>query len=392
MKCHGCRLNAKIQALGVFDITLVAFRLMKMGSANTARIALIWTSAAFFCLSPLNCSEVFAQNLVQKLGQRESSSNTVAEPKQMLRTGVDLCEPGLSVNSLQLATSLGILPILKDIEALRQRLAGMPQDGSLERLNCRQELTETVQKAILIIQKTNLDADFTIAEIQAEQMVYTEILDSYYDDRDRALARTNALSFMSNGALWAVCEGLAIPTYKHSRYAISSGITGILAGIVPSIASMYTLKQVNGKRKRSETEPNMLAKLFDYPTNIDIEYPKSIWNFLNEVPANEPGKKSRREQMIDGWIADANIHTFTDRNSKRQLDIITASVPHRNGLTIETLEVRTVMLQKLTGEIMKMKRMLLELNMAVIGEKQCVAYDEGDRKHVSSTVSGGKLQ
>lgn len=365
---------------------------MKRESLNTARKALIAVSTALICLTACCGSEAVAQNIVQKLVQRESSSNTVSEPKQMLRTGVDLCEPGLSVNSIQLATSLGLLPILKDIEVLRQRVAGMPNDGSLERLNVRQDLTEATQKAMLIVQKTNLDADFTIAEIQAEQMVYTEILDSYYDDRDRALARTNALSFMSNGALWAVCEGLAIPTYKHSQYAISSGITGILAGIVPSIASMYTLKQVNGKKKMSETEPNMLAKLFDYPTNIDIDYPKSIWDFLNEVPANEPGKKTRREQLIDGWVADANIHTFNDRNSRRQLDIITASAPHKKGLTIETLEVRTVMLQKLTGEIMKMKRMLLELDMAIIGEKQCVAYDEGKRKHVSSTAGGGKLQ
>lgn len=48
---------------------------------------------------------------------------------------------------------------------------------------------------------------------------------------------------------------------------IPSGIVGIAAGIVPSVASMYTLKAVNGAKKTSEVEPNMLAKLFGYQTN-----------------------------------------------------------------------------------------------------------------------------
>lgn len=361
---------------------------MMKKSVSRSLKALVSSSVALICCAVTSPAEAGSQSIVQ----RESTSNTVYEPKQMLRTGVDLCETGLSVNSIQLAKSIGLWDLLKDIEAFRQRLAGMPDNGSLERLNARQDLTEAIQKALLLVQKTNLDADFTIAEIQAEQMTYNEILDSYYDDRDRALAKTNALSFMSNGALWAVCEGLAIPTYKHSQYAISSGITGILAGIVPSIASMYTLKQVNGKKKISEADPNMLAKLFNYPTNIEIEYPKSIWNYLNEVPASEPGKKTRREQMIDAWIADANIPSFNDRNSKRQLDVVTASVAHRNGLTIDTLETRSVMLQRLTGEIMKMKRMLLELSMAVQGEKQSVAYDESSPKHISGTSGGGRPQ
>lgn len=324
----------------------------------------------------------------QKSVGNEKDANTQSEPKQILRTGIDLCEPGVSLNSVQLADTIGLSPIIHEIESLRPQVAADAGNSEPERLSRRQGLFEAVQKAMLLIQKTNLEIDFAIAEIQAEEMVYTEILDSYYDDRDRAITKTNAMGFVSNGALWAICEGFTIPTYKQPRMAIPSGITGILAGLIPTAASLYAMKQVSGKKKRSEAEPNMLAKLFDYPTNIDIEYPSSVWKFLNQVPANEPHKKTRREQLIDGWVADANIHTFNDRQSKRQIDIITASVSHKDGLTIETLEVRSVMLQKLMGEIMKMKRMLLELNMAIQGEKQFVAYEQTGKKHISSTESG----
>jgi len=320
-----------------------------------------------------------------KLVAQESKANTMDEPRQMLRTGIDLCEPGLSGNSLQLSDSIGLTPILKNIEQLRGRVNTASDDKSLERVSLRQDLIEATQKATLLVLKTSLEIDFALAEIEAEQQLYTELLDTYTDDRDRALTRTNALSFISNGALWAVCEALAIPTYKQPRYAIPSGITGILAGLIPSAASMYALKQVSGKKTTSDVEPNMLAKLFNYPTTIDIEYPSSVWSFLNQVPANEPGKKTRRDQLIDAWVQDANIPAFDDRNSKRQLDIITASVSHKKGLSIDTLEVRTYMLQKLTGEIMKMKRMLLELTMVVQGEKYCVSYDKTEPRHVGST-------
>jgi hypothetical protein len=130
---------------------------------------------------------------------------------------------------------------------------------------------------------------------------------------------------------------------------------------------------MNGKKKTSEVEPNMLAKLFNYPTTADIEYPASVWSYLNEVPADEPKAKTRKEQMIDRWVADSNIPGFTSRSSKEQLDVITASVAQKKGLTISTLGTRQVMLMQLSAEIMKMKRMLLELAMVVQGDKQFVA-------------------
>src|SRR5262249_34094866 len=146
-----------------------------------------------------------------------------------------------------------------------------------------------------------------------ENEVYDEVLAKFTGDRDKLIARVNAASFISNGLLWAVCEAFSIGSFnttfaKNPRHVIQwpipSGIVGIAAGIVPSIASMYTLRAVNGKKKTSEVEPNMLAKVFDYPTNPEIEYPKSVWEFLHQVPAEEAKGKKRLEQIVDRWITD----------------------------------------------------------------------------------------
>ncbi len=305
----------------------------------------------------------------------EPGANVLQVPTQILKTGVVLNSSLVSPNSVQLANTIGLSPILERIQDLRSQSGSFADSRSLDSLNARQDLSDAIQKASLLIQKTNLEIDFTLAEIDTEDQVYREILSTFTNDRDKAIARTNAISFITNGALWAVTEALAIPTYKNAKFAIPSGIIGIPAGVVPSVASMWTLKQLNGKKKTSEVEPNMLAKLFNYPTNSEIEYPRSVWQFLNQVPANDPRSKKRVDQLIDRWIADANMPGFTDRKSKKQLDVLTASVAQRKGLSISTLTARSVMLQQLSSEILKMKRMLLELTMAVQGEKQLTATE-----------------
>jgi len=160
----------------------------------------------------------------------------------------------------------------------------------------------------------------------------------------------------------------------HPNYAIQSGIVGIAACIVPSIASGYALKAYSGKQLRSECEPNMLAKIFNRPTNQDIEYPKSVWAFLNTAPAGETGSvsagKTRKDQLIDRWISDKNIPSFTDKSNAKEIDILTATSSQKKGLSIDNLNVRLVMLEQLQGELAKMKRLLMEIAMVITDEKE----------------------
>lgn len=303
----------------------------------------------------------------------ESTANTKLLPNQILRTGVVITSTGLSANTMQLADNIGLTPLMEQIHLLSDNAASNSGIVSIESLTNKQDLLDTRQKARMLIQKTGLEVDATIAEISAERELYNEILSKFKEDRDKAIAKTNAFAFISNGALWAVTEAFVIPTYKHAIYNVPAGIVGIPAGMVPSAASMYTLKLINGKKQDSEVEPNMLAKIFKYQTNSEIEYPKSVWDYLNGVPADVPNSKKRIDQLIDRWIADSNIPGFSDRNSKKQLDVITASVSQRKGLTISSLTVRTVLLDQLLAEVVKMKRMLLELEMVTNGDKRFIA-------------------
>lgn len=303
-----------------------------------------------------------------------SQINSVQVPRQILRTGINLDARNVSPNTLQLAQNLNLLPILSRLQELRAKASQQNGGNSIESLSDRQELLELTQKAQSILIRTSLEIDFVLAEIDAEQNIYSEVLSSLQGSRDKLVARVNAGSFILNGALWTVCEALAIVSPLHPNYAIHSGIVGIAAGIVPSIASGYALKAYSGKHLKSECEPNMLAKIFNRPTTQDIEYPKSVWTFLNTAPAGETGStssgKTRKEQLIDRWISDKNIPSFTDSSNSKEIDIITATASQRKGLSIDNLNVRMVMLEQLQGELAKMKRLLMEIAMVITDEKE----------------------
>ena len=298
-----------------------------------------------------------------------AAPNSQDYPTQILRTGVDLNTTDISPNSRQLADILKLTPLLERNQILRKKIDPTNFDPTLENLAMGQQLIACISESTQIIQQANLSVDFVLAEIQAEQNIYNEILTTYINDRDKTTLRTNAISYILNGALWTVCEGLSIPTYSNAKLSIPSGITGIMAGIVPSIASIYALKQLSGKKQISEKDPNMLAKIFDYPVSPEIDYPKSVWDFLNTAQVGEPTAKTRRALLIERWIADKNIPGFTESTGSKQLDVITASVPRKKALDIAALNTRLAMLQQLGAEILKMKRMLLELSMVIHGDK-----------------------
>ncbi|HEY9681205.1 MAG TPA: hypothetical protein V6C86_06470 [Oculatellaceae cyanobacterium] len=299
----------------------------------------------------------------------EPGANQEKFPKEILRSGVRLQATTISDNSRQLAEQLKLLPLLQRIQSLRGRFDPINFEPTQANISMSQQLTASTIAAMQIIDEANLAIDYVLGEMTAEQNIYNEILSTLTSDRDKTVFKTNAVSFITNGILWALAEALDIPTNRHPNFSTSSGTFGILAGVVPSIASIVALYQLNGKKEMSEKDPNMLSQILGYPASPEIEYPKPVWDFLTAVPASNESAKTRKDQLIDRWVSDKNISNFTDRNSQEQLDVITASAQHKKGLSIATLNARQAMLQQLAAEILKMKRLLYELSMAVRGAK-----------------------
>jgi hypothetical protein len=286
----------------------------------------------------------------------------------------DLSSREVSKEAVQLAEQLKLSRGLKEVSALRD--AQNQTELSLEQRMHLLELREEIRE---VIEQTRMEIDYIDAEFSREEAVYSELLQAYTDTRDRRVDRINAYGFRTNGILWAVGEALDIPTYASPKYAIPSGAIGIVAGLIPSAFSLYALRQEHGGKFERDPHPNMLSKLFNYPVSPEIDYPDSIWTWLNSVPPVGT-EKSRLHFLMSTWQHDVNINHFSIKPTRAQLDSLTAT--RQNDLTIRVISDRLVMLRSVRAVILGITRPLLELLLILRGEKTLTL--------TSDTTSGAK--
>ncbi len=312
---------------------------------------------------------IFLLTLPQAALAGVAMPNSVHVPGKILQVRIDLRSQNMSPEAVALGDQLNLTFLLQRIQTLRTQLSSRSNPSDTESIAIRLEMNEAREEAVEIIQQANLECDYVEAQICEEQGVYADMLQHMETNRDKAIAITNAFGFATNGALWAACEGVSIPTYRTPVLSIPAGILGVLAGVIPTFSSFYAMKQVAGKKYSYKEEPNMLAKLFDRPVALHCEYPDSVWMYLSAVPPNDPTGRRRVDQIIDRWVEDKNIPSFTSRTSEMQVDLVTGSKSFPKTLTIDLLSTRQTMLDQLTSEVLKMKRLLLELMLAVRGTK-----------------------
>ena len=80
---------------------------------------------------------VFAQSTTVTPSVKEPIANTLAMPKQILRTGVSLNTTSLSPNTLQLANIIGLTPILGFIQTMRSKTEGKGDISKSDTINIR---------------------------------------------------------------------------------------------------------------------------------------------------------------------------------------------------------------------------------------------------------------
>jgi len=299
---------------------------------------------------------------------------TLAVPAAPVLSNLDLNSSTLSVGAQRLAKQLGLIPSFTRLEQLRKQV--QLSKGEKLPLEVRQDLLEVKQEIMEKIEQTRLDIEFVQAGLSVEIAIQDELLHAFEADRDKRMNANYLWSFRTNGALWAVAEGLDIPTYNHPRYSIPSGTIGIVAGLIPSIFSIVAIREAKGGRYEREARPNILSKIFDYPPPPEMDFPKSVWTWVNTPIANGVSTKSRLGELIDRWTEDKYMQMFSDRNSRAQLDIITGAV--RSRLTLQLISDRLAMLRQVSAMIAMMNRPLLELMMVVRGEKSTGLLKESE--------------
>jgi hypothetical protein len=257
--------------------------------------------------------------------------------------------PLLSSVGLEVARDLSLLPSLNDYLRLRARTA-RSEPVTLEEVILRQQIIETVLMAFLEVQGV-------IAQIDDEVDHTQELQDRLENKRDASVRTNNIANFVASGALQMIGSGIQIGTPGAWQNA-GNEIEVITGGASIGLSS-YQLKLGQGSKRSAAARPNMLAKVLDRSTSADTQYPEGVWNYLCNAP---PGlRESRRQLLIDRWVANKRIPSPKTRGGQKEIDLLTASVPQNHAITIDLLSNRSAMLADLRATLSQFTKSLVDI-------------------------------
>jgi hypothetical protein len=234
-----------------------------------------------------------------------------------------------------------LIGVEREIAELRELVARKDADR-WRVLWLHQHISERVMAA-------SLQVDATIAQIDNEIARANEVRGYLADKRDRRVTRANLLSALIGGGVGATSEGLQLSS-ALTKPAAAVGIGAGAASAGLAVSGIYAQK---GGTEVFDFDSNMLAEFFDRPMLPDSHYPGTIWTFLNQVPATQPGGPTRKEQLLGTWVSLKRIDSL---ESKEKIGHLSSQPADGLRLTIDDYEDRAAMLQDVRARISFLKR------------------------------------
>jgi hypothetical protein len=254
----------------------------------------------------------------------------------------------------------GLIGVEREIAELQELAAGNDADG-WRVLWLHQHISEQVMA-------TSLQVDATIAQIDNEIARANEVRSYLADKRDRRVTRANLLSVLIGGGVGATSSGLQL----SSSLTKSAAAVGIGAGATSAGLALSGIYAQKGGTEVFDFNSNMLAEFFDRPMLPDSQYPGTVWAFLNQAPATQPGGPTRKEELVDTWVGLKRIDSL---ESKEKIDHLSSQPADGLQLTIDDYEDRAAMLQDVRARISFLKRDLGSLLTSL------PVVDEGNLAH-----------
>ncbi len=244
-----------------------------------------------------------------------------------------------------IAQQLGVVPL---IEKLQQYKIQPPRDttGEIDRLKANQALTSKVLIASLQVR------DVT-ARIERELSLINRMRGLLQDRRDRAIKLNSIENIVASGALSEIGNVGSFFTNE-----VPGEVVQLVAGAATISLGSWALHQQSGGRHPGVVRPNMLAQVFNIPTDKESEYPAFVWTSLNRSVVG--GSQTRLQSLHNRWrqfkVIPKNIKT---PEGQRRIAILTNT--SRFAANIGTFNDQSDMLFDLRSEIFQLDRELLEL-------------------------------
>lgn len=271
--------------------------------------------------------------------------------------GIDeeLADVPISTRAKLLVRELGLSHLV--VELYKAKQEEISPDTKIERrleiLYFRQKISDNVRHSTLQVQDTVSAIDLDIAHT-LRLYDYLDHKKSKYDQK------ANLVTFLASG-LFTVLNGAFgyIPTTVHPV-----NTTGILAGSSSALLPFLSYRKHRYANPDASTEaPNMLAQVFDKPTDERTKYNSIVWKFLNSPDRVGDQSRTRRQRIISEWTELRELR----RVSKRDIDVLTGIAGKGEKVTLDILNARVDLLSDLRAEISDYYRDLAHLQQELLG-------------------------
>jgi hypothetical protein len=274
-------------------------------------------------------------------------------PKAMSRVS-PAGEPILSEEAKLVATSLGILPKLEQLQ--QARLAG---GVSVDTVVTRQDCTEAILQSGLEVR--------TIAgRIDRELSNAGEVLAYLAERRDRAVRLNTYADLISGGITGVLSGGLKIA----DAAGVTPDIIDTAEGALQTGISTWALQQQAGEQRKQQGIPSILTHLFQERSSAQADYPASVWAYLSSPLPAAQSNASRLDILVDRWLKLGLCFTHRGHGPPRERALKVAGHLETHKVTIDVLEDRIAMLNDLRATIVQMDSDLLELMEVVRGGRK----------------------
>jgi len=252
----------------------------------------------------------------------------------------------LSPEARQTAGIIGIVSTLDQLDKLR---AEPPSTETVvHRLVLQQQITQDLLDAVL-------DVDGVIASIQREENQIQRVRDQLSSRRDHAVALATLGSTIAGSGVGIIGNSLAF----SKKTAIAGNAVSVGSGVAATVLSLFAIRLQRGGKGSIDVGPNMLARLFDRPSEGISQWPDDVWNFLNSVPVEGTRTQTRLESMKEEWVMQGRISLQTSAASEAKIAFLTSS--SANARRLGDLSDRSAMLADTRAQVARMKRDLAEL-------------------------------
>jgi hypothetical protein len=256
----------------------------------------------------------------------------------------------LSPAANDIARDLGLLPLIEKLQTLN-RQAAKDNNSEIERLKTFHTLNTKVLIATLQVR------DVT-ARIERELAIINRQRGLLQDRRDRAIKLNSIENIVASGGMSEIATAGQFATNENPANVVQLVANAATIGL-----GGWALHQQTGARQKITTKPNMLAQVFNLPTDKDSVYPDVVWSYLNKPPSGEP--KPRLQGLHERWRRFKVIPNSSNAPDYRKRIAILTNTSRSGTANIDIFDDQSDMLFDLRAEVFQMDRDLLEVLLFV---------------------------